>query len=164
DLKYTEGAIYTAGRGDLRPMFELIYNHYANRRGIAVAFTKEAAEKIRLERGAIAGHPQSYVLFGYGTLAYTLNPLKEIASLSVPYTMIISVGTKDTAFIDKNVTNGSTYYYVIVGEGSGVWKGKASAELEARQKLVTQYDFEDNLKDSAGQNHAVAAGSPKYSP
>jgi hypothetical protein len=59
-------------------MFELIYNHYANRKGIAAPYVKEAAEKLRPEVGP-GGHPSSYDRFGYGTLTYTLDPLKQDA-------------------------------------------------------------------------------------
>ena len=79
DAKATEPVISTAGRGNLVPMFELTYNHYVNRRGIAAPYVKEAAEKLRPERGPHGGHPSFYDWFGYGTLAYTLDPVKESA-------------------------------------------------------------------------------------
>jgi hypothetical protein len=54
-------------RGDLRAVYEQIYNHYVNRMGMAAPFTKQAAEKIRPEGPGKPGadHP------GYGTLLYT---------------------------------------------------------------------------------------------
>jgi len=195
DLKYTEGEISQAGRGALPPMFELIYNHYANLKGIATPYVKEAAEKVRPERGPQGGHPSAYDFLSYGTLTYTLDPIKEDALPSGlraswsggqvtlswwgsahaeryevrrasqsggPYVTIGTAGAKDTTFIDQNVTEGAAYYYVVTSNGPGVWKGKSSTELEVRQKLVVQYDFEGNLRDRAGQHHAVAEGAPAY--
>jgi hypothetical protein len=54
-------------RGDLRAVYEQIYNHYVNRMGLSAPFTKQAAEKIRPEGPGKPGadHP------GYGTLLYT---------------------------------------------------------------------------------------------
>lgn len=55
------------GRGRLRPVFEMVWNHYERRRGIPTPFTRQAAEKIRPE-GAMrnADHP------GFGTLLFSL--------------------------------------------------------------------------------------------
>jgi hypothetical protein len=53
-------------RGQFRPVFEQIYNHYVNRREITAPFTQKAAEKIRPEGAALgADHP------GFGTLLYS---------------------------------------------------------------------------------------------
>lgn len=79
DMKQTEAVISTAGRGHLVPMFELVYHHYVNRRGIAAPYVKEAAEKLRPERGPHGGHPSFYDWFGYGTLTHTLDEIAESA-------------------------------------------------------------------------------------
>ena len=45
-------------RGQFRPVFEQIYNHYVNRQGIPAPYTQKAAEKIRPEGAAQgADHP-----------------------------------------------------------------------------------------------------------
>jgi hypothetical protein len=194
DMQYTEGTI--AKGSVLGPMWELVYNHYANRKGIATPFVKEAAAKVRPEAGPNpGGHPSGYDWLGFGTLTYTLDSPKEDSPPSGlrgfwsrneitlswwgsahaerykiqratksggPYVTIGSAGAKDTTYIDKNVTNGTSYYYVIESNGPGVWNGKASAELEVAQKLVTQYRFEGNIKDGVGRNDAVAHGNPVY--
>jgi concanavalin A-like lectin/glucanase superfamily protein/alginate lyase len=195
DMKYTEGAISGAGRGIMPPIFEMIYNHYVNRKGIATPYVKEAADKLRPDGGP-HGHPSSYDWLGFGTLTYTLDPPKEDAPPSGvraswsgnqvtlswwgsahaegyqvqratksggPYTTIGTAGPKDTTFVDKNVTNGAPYYYVVVGDGASVSKGKASEELEVKQSLVVQYDFEGSTNDRVGRMNAVAAGNPSYS-
>mgnify|MGYP000974555873 CR=1 FL=1 len=54
------------GRGNLRPIWEMVWNHYENRRGIPTPYSKQAAEKIRPEGAAWgADHP------GFGTLLFT---------------------------------------------------------------------------------------------
>ncbi|OQP46265.1 hypothetical protein A4H97_31385 [Niastella yeongjuensis] len=65
--KYEQFKPATKARGDLRAVYEQIYNHYVNRMGLTAPFTKQAAEKIRPEGPGkpSADHP------GYGTLLYT---------------------------------------------------------------------------------------------
>lgn len=64
--KYRHKQISTLKRGDLRPVYEMVWNHYANRRGIPAPFTKQAAEKLRPEGGGF-GSDQP----GFGTLLFT---------------------------------------------------------------------------------------------
>ncbi len=197
DSKATEGVIATAGRGGMPPMFELVYNHYANRKGIAAPYAKEAADKGRPDGSPHGGHPSRYDWFGFGTLTFTLDPIADDVPPSGlraswgdgqvtlswwgsayaegyqvqrgtkkggPYTTIGKAGSKDTTFIDKNVTPGTAYYYIVSSDETGGRKSKTSAELEVRQKLVVKYDFEGNTNDSAGNSNATAEGNPTYTP
>jgi hypothetical protein len=67
--KYRAKAISAEGRGGLRPVYEMVWNHYQNRRGIQAPYTRQAAEKIRPEGAAHgADHP------GFGTLLFTRQP------------------------------------------------------------------------------------------
>lgn len=65
--KYRHKKISADGRLRLRPVYEMVWNHYENRRGVPAPFTRQAAEKIRPE-GAAHGsdHP------GFGTLLFTV--------------------------------------------------------------------------------------------
>jgi len=55
------------GRGRLRSIYEMVWNHYERRRGVPAPFTRRAAEKIRPEgAGFGADHP------GFGTLLFSL--------------------------------------------------------------------------------------------
>ena len=49
----------------VQPIFEQIYNHYVNRKGLAAPYTERAAKSIRPEGADNADHP------GFGTLAYS---------------------------------------------------------------------------------------------
>ena len=61
-----------AGKGGVRPVFEMIYNHYKSRKGIELPGVKALLETegIRPEGGA-ASHGSSFDQFGFGTLLYT---------------------------------------------------------------------------------------------
>jgi hypothetical protein len=65
--KYRAATISAESRGKLRPIYEMVLNHYEVRRGLPAPFTKKAAERLRPE-GAFRGadHP------GFGTLLFTL--------------------------------------------------------------------------------------------
>ena len=66
--KYKHKKISEEGRGTLRPIYEMVWNHYGVLGGLAAPFTKEAAAKIRPEGAAWTGdHP------GFGTLLFTLD-------------------------------------------------------------------------------------------
>ncbi len=61
--------ISPAGRGGLRPVWELVVNHYVNRMGIAAPHSEQAAMKTRPEGGA-GGHASSFDQLGFGTLTF----------------------------------------------------------------------------------------------
>jgi len=72
--KYKARTISEEGRGRLRPIYEMVWNHYQNRRGIPAPFTKQAADKIRPEGPAHgADHP------GFGTLLFSRPPQRNVA-------------------------------------------------------------------------------------
>lgn len=65
--KYYAETISTKGRNRLRPIFEMVWNHYERRMGVASPYTKQAAERIRPEGAAFqSDHP------GFGTLLFML--------------------------------------------------------------------------------------------
>ena len=64
--------IASAGRGATRPVWEMIYNHHANRKGEACDNVAAAAAARRPEGGPDARvHPSTFDQPGFGTLAYT---------------------------------------------------------------------------------------------
>jgi hypothetical protein len=69
--------ISTSGRGDDRPIWELVYNHYVNRRGLAAPDVAAYAARVRPEGGGGDYGPNSggYDQLGYGTLTATLDPM-----------------------------------------------------------------------------------------
>jgi hypothetical protein len=68
--------ISPTGRGDIRPIWELVYNHYAIRKGLSVPDVAAYAALVRPEGGGGDYGPNSggYDQLGYGTLTATLDP------------------------------------------------------------------------------------------
>jgi hypothetical protein len=61
-------------RGDIRPIWEMLYNHYVRRRGLHAPYIAAFAAKVRPEGGGGDYGPDSggYDQLGFGTLTYTL--------------------------------------------------------------------------------------------
>lgn len=72
----TQEVISEDGRGEMRPGWEMVYNHYVIRKRLAAPYTTRMAEKIRPEGGGGDYGPNSggYDQLGYGTLTATLDP------------------------------------------------------------------------------------------
>jgi hypothetical protein len=67
--KYYHTAISSIGRGAFRAIYEMVYNHYKNRRGISCPYTEQVVGQIRPEdKGPYAD------CCGYGTLLFVLPP------------------------------------------------------------------------------------------
>lgn len=67
--RFPANRISTNGRGRLRAIFEMGFNHYERRKGVPAPWTKKAAETLRPEgEGFGADHP------GFGTLLFSLPP------------------------------------------------------------------------------------------
>lgn len=65
------------GRGGTRPIFELMYNHYANRLGMSVPYLQQYAELVRPEGGGgnYGSTSGGYDQLGFGTLTHTREPV-----------------------------------------------------------------------------------------
>ncbi len=68
DGKYNYTSIATSGRGDFRPIYERVYQHYHVRKGLEMPFTKQVIDRIRPE----GGHLQHA---SWGTLLYAGVPV-----------------------------------------------------------------------------------------
>lgn len=70
----TQETISPTGRGELRPIWELLYQHYVVLKGLPAPAVQRFAEKVRPEGGGGDYGPNSggYDQTGYGTLMYTL--------------------------------------------------------------------------------------------
>jgi hypothetical protein len=67
----TQTAISSASRNEMRPVWEMIYNHYANRMGLSVPNTAARAALLRPEGGPNPQYPSTFDQPGFGTLLYT---------------------------------------------------------------------------------------------
>jgi len=70
----TQMKLGEAGRGALRPVWELVYNHYVRRKGLSAPWTGKMAQKVRPEGGGGDYGPNSggFDQLGHGTLTATL--------------------------------------------------------------------------------------------
>ena len=69
----TQTVISAASRGQVRPVWELVYHHYVNRRGLAAPNVTAMAASVRAEGGGGDYGPASggYDQLGFGTLMFT---------------------------------------------------------------------------------------------
>jgi len=63
-------AVSTAGRPNYRPCWEVIYNHYVNRKGLSAPYVTAFAAQLRPERGEWGGDQPSF-----GTLTFSRDPV-----------------------------------------------------------------------------------------
>ena len=75
--KVNQTVISASGRGDDRPIWELVCNHYVNRLGLPAPDIAAYAARVRPEGGGGDYGPNSggYDQLGYGTLTATLDPM-----------------------------------------------------------------------------------------
>ena len=73
----TQAEISTGGRGDVRPVWALLYNHYVVLKKKHAPGVTAFAQQVQPEGGGGDYGPNSggFDQLGYGTLAYTLKPL-----------------------------------------------------------------------------------------
>ena len=126
--KYEHFKPSVISRGDLRAVYEQIYNHYVNRMGLSAPYTEQAAAKIRPEGPGKPGadHP------GYGTLLYTrvagsavINNLQTPpaapggiiatgANQKVSLTWVAAIGA-ETYSVKRALTSGGPYTTIAKG-------------------------------------------------
>ena len=66
----SNGVVSNAGRGEMRPIWSMIYNHYANRMGYDMPNVKKRIEIQGIEYGP-GGHASTFDQTGFGTLLYS---------------------------------------------------------------------------------------------
>jgi hypothetical protein len=71
----TQTVVSDASRGQIRPVWERVYNHYVNRRGLAAPYTAAYAAKVRPEGGGgdYGSNSGGYDHLGFGTLTSTMS-------------------------------------------------------------------------------------------
>ncbi|MGL1956885.1 MAG: AbfB domain-containing protein [Colwellia sp.] len=79
----TQTVISDASRSELRPVWEMIYNHYANRKGLSVPNISARATLLRPEGGPNLSYASTFDQTGYGTLLYTRSAATD-TSASLP--------------------------------------------------------------------------------
>ena len=162
--------VATNSRGASRPVWELIYNHYAVLKGLPAPNCKLIAQVQRPEPGAYLDH------FGYGTLAFTLDDAASPYPPSpTPPTPAGLTATASVSRIDLQWTPSAGYtaqgYRVQRSTTSGgpyttiaSWKNNTSAQytdLTAVNDVTYYYVVATINQSGTSSNSAEVSATPK---
>jgi hypothetical protein len=191
---YTNGYVVnttfaTGSQGSVRPEWTLIYNHYVNRRGLAAPFVQRFMEQTTPEGGGGDYGPNSggYDQLGYGTLAYTRDPIANgappsglTAEVSQGNVVLSWWGTAHATSYDvkRSATSGGPYASIASGvtdprtytdaPGSGTFyyvvaaatpTGETAASQEVRAITAVQLHARLSFDEGTGANAADASGN-----
>jgi hypothetical protein len=138
----SQTVISSSGRGNNRPVWEMVYNHYANRLGVAVPNIAGYAATLRPEGGGgnYGTTSGGYDQLGFGTLTFTRDPLPSSGPANGTYKIfarhsgkaldVANNGTANGANVQQwpsndctcqqwNITHTGNGQYTIVGVSSG---------------------------------------------
>ncbi len=107
--KYHHERISSQGRGSLRAVYEMVYNHYVNRAGLATPYTRKVAEQVRPEGPGrpSADHP------GFGTLLFSrMSGDNQPTALPAAPGGIFGHGTPEQIELAWVAARGATHYAV----------------------------------------------------
>lgn len=79
----SHSVVSNAGRGEMRPIWNMIYNHYHNRLGYEMPNVKTRIELMGTEHGP-GGHASTFDQTGFGTLLYTTGEKVDTMPLISP--------------------------------------------------------------------------------
>lgn len=155
--KYAHAAI--SARSALRPVYEQIYNHYANRRGMQTMWVAKAAETVRPEgSGFQADHT------GFGTLLYSrvLNPnaAEEVASAH-PAGLFLSPGAGNALQVEWLPLVEQRSYLVLREEKNGPQRRFAATSAHSFIDTTTlpgrAYTYRVATADLSSRSSSVTA-------
>ncbi|WP_341937618.1 family 43 glycosylhydrolase [Marinimicrobium sp. C2-29] len=80
---------------------------------------------------------------------------------------LVETGIEESRYVDRKLTNGTPYYYVVKAADSGYNLSASSSETSATPqalgpRLIAHYEFEGNADDTLGFHHGSTVGSPAY--
>ncbi|WP_308368101.1 MULTISPECIES: RICIN domain-containing protein [unclassified Microbulbifer] len=118
----TESEISSKQRSEMRPVWEMIYNHYANRRGLSVPNIAARAQLVRPEGGPTShgDHASTFDQPGFGTLLYTR-----------------PAGSGGTAALPGGNIPGGTYRFIVSHSGKAM-----NADGTSDGASITQWSYD----------------------
>lgn len=158
--------ISPAGLPFLRPVWEMVRNHYVNRLGLAAPWTTQMAQKIRVEGDGGNGDQ-----LGLGTLTFSRDPIaagaapsgltarlvggkvqlswwggayatsytvKRATTAGGPYTTVASGITDLLTFTDSGMAAGAYYYVVTAATPTGESAPSNEARADTALTLLTR--------------------------
>jgi fibronectin type 3 domain-containing protein len=188
-LGYTEGLAESGRYPGGYPSYELIYNHYANVKGIAAPWNKIGMLAIRPEGATgTGGHPSAQDHLGLGSLTYARDDISNgaapsglLAQWSKSELILSWWGSATATSYQVQRATSISGPYTTLGTavepnftdttvdqgGSYYYKVVAvtpagnleSTPLLTNQALVASYSFEGNTNDGTGTRHATGKGT-----
>lgn len=176
-----------AGTGSPRPCWELIYNHYVNRKGLSAPWTKAIVDRMRPERADGGDQP------GLGTLLYARDPVpaakpsglsaflnggkvqlswwgsagashylvRRAASPDGPF-MTLSQVTEPRTYTDDRA-QGTWYYRVDAVTGAGEIAGAQTLRVTVPGELWLHLPLNGDANDTSGRGlHAQLKGGTSW--
>jgi fibronectin type 3 domain-containing protein len=167
-----QASVSNGSFGQLRPIFDLVYNHYVNLEGLAAPYTTKALAITRPEGDYGNGDepgwytltfslnpittpqpPQSLVAYEKGTGNIQLNwwggandtsyNIYRGSSASSPFTKIASGITDPLTYTDTNVPTGTWYYQVTGVSGATETAASNVAMATSTNLLVAELKFDE---------------------
>jgi hypothetical protein len=179
----TQSVFSTASRPNIRPVWEMIYNHYVNRKGLAAPWVAAMAAKVRPEGDGGNGDQ-----LGFGTLTFTRDPIavgaipsgltanlvggqvvlswwstayatsynvKRATTSGGPYTTIASGISDPRTYTDSGMAAG-TYYYVVTAVTP---TGETAPSNQAKAITATQLHTWLKFDETTGTTASDASGN-----
>lgn len=105
----SQTVISSAGRGNIRPVWEMVYNHYANRMGLSVPAMAAFAAVHRPEGGGgnYGSASGGYDQLGFGSLTFTRDPLPATGPANGTYKIFARHSSKAMEVANNGTANGS---------------------------------------------------------
>jgi hypothetical protein len=105
----SQTVISDAGRGNIRPVWEMVYNHYANRLGLSVPGMASFAATHRPEGGGgnYGTTSGGYDQLGFGSLTFTRDPFVANAVANGTYKIFARHSGKALDVLNNGTANGS---------------------------------------------------------
>ncbi|HEX7633707.1 MAG TPA: LamG-like jellyroll fold domain-containing protein [Noviherbaspirillum sp.] len=177
NINGTQTAISNASLPTLRPVFEMVYNHYVNRLGLAAPYTAMMAAAVRAEGDGSNGDQ-----LGLGTLTFTRDPIaaganpsgltsrlkagqvelswwgtayatsynvKRATTPGGPYTTIAGGITDLLTYTDSGMSPGTYYYVVTAMTPSGETGVSNEAKVITANQLHTYLAFDETSGTTA---------------
>jgi hypothetical protein len=172
----TQSVFSTASRPNLRPVWEMIYNHYVNRMGLDAPWVAAMAAKLRPESAssgdqlglgtltftrdpiAVGAKPSALtailaggnvVLSWWGTAYATSYNVKRSATPGGPYTTVASGISDPRTCTDSGMAAGTWYYVVTAVTPTGETAPSTEAKVITATQLHTWLTFDQGSGTTA---------------
>ncbi len=166
-MPYTEAVPSGAQRGKMLPLYEMVYNHYVNEKGIAAPYSKLAAEKGRPDLGPDTKiHPSQVDWFGFGSLTFSRDPIAKgtppsglTAQLAKGQITLSWWGSaKATGYVVKRAQKSRGPYRVVGTTGE---TETSFVDTKATDGAICYYVVASKYGADVGTNSAEIAVAPR---